>query len=63
MKSLSVSDEDFEFLTLRSTEQGCTVEELLEQMILRERVLAKAPRVSFEAAKPNMEPPHRKWGM
>lgn len=63
MKSLAVSDEDFEFLALRSTEQGCTVEELLEQMILRERVLAKAPRVSFEPAKPNMEPPHRKWGM
>ena len=63
MKSLPVSDEDFEFLVLRSTEQSCSVEELLEQMILRERILAKAPTVSFEVAKPNMEAPHRKWGM
>jgi hypothetical protein len=63
MKSVSVSAEDFEFLIARATEQDCSVEELLEQMILRERVLAKAPRVSFEAAKPNLEPPHRKWGM
>ncbi|MDH4388775.1 MAG: hypothetical protein QE269_08620 [Fimbriimonas sp.] len=63
MKSVSVSPEDFDFLTLRATEQNCSVEELLEQMILRERILAKAPQVSFEPAKPNLEPPHRKWGM
>lgn len=63
MKSVSVSVEDFEFLTARATEQDCSVEDLVEQMILRERVLAKAPRVNFEAPKPNLEPPHRKWGM
>jgi hypothetical protein len=39
------------------------VEEFVEQMILRERVLAKARPVTFDAPKPNIEPPHRKWGM
>jgi hypothetical protein len=63
MKSVSVSAEDFEFLTTRATEQGCSVEELVEQMILRERVLAKAPKVGFDSVKQNLEPPHRKWGM
>lgn len=63
MKIVSVSTEDFEFLTARASEQECSVEELVEQLILRERILAKAPQVVLQAAAPNLEPPHRKWGM
>ena len=63
MSVVQVSESDLEFLTTRAAELECTVEELLEQMILREKVLAKARPVVLEAAKPNMEPPHRKWGM
>ncbi|MEI7578055.1 MAG: hypothetical protein WCK51_14285 [Armatimonadota bacterium] len=63
MKSVSVSGEDYEFLVARAAEQNCSMEELVEQMILRERILAKAPKVVLEAAAPNLEPPHRKWGM
>ncbi len=63
MTSITVSEEDFEFLRQRATDTDCSVEEFIEQMILRERVLAKAPRVVLDSPAPNLEPPHRKWGM
>ena len=63
MNSINVSQDDYDFLAARASEQECSVEESVEQMILRERVLAKARPVTFDAPTPNIEPPHRKWGM
>lgn len=63
MKSISVTEEDFEFLAARAGALGCSLEELVEQMVLRERVIAKAPKVNLDAPRTNIEPPHRKWGM
>lgn len=63
MKSLPISDDDFDFLAKRAEALGETLEDLVEQMVLRERVLAKAKPVKVDPRPQNIEPPHRKWGM
>jgi hypothetical protein len=66
MGSINLSEEDLRFLKERAQLAEITPEEYLTQVIDQHRLRLKYPPKSSEPivlAKPNIEPPHRKWGM
>lgn len=71
MPSIEVSESDFEFLTARAVQFDIPIEDLLEAMIAKERLIAKGElEVKQDIAQPHrssskndIERPHRRWGM
>lgn len=66
MPSINFSEEDFEFLRAQAEAEVVTVEEYVSFMVDRQRVIVKyqdKPSPTDAKPAPNLEAPHRKWGM
>lgn len=67
MPSINFSDEDFEFLRAQAEAAGITIEEYVGFMVDRQRLIVKyqdsQPANPTDVKAPNLEAPHRKWGM
>ena len=66
MPNIKFNESDFAFLTAQAKHEGISIEEYVSLMIDRQRIIVKHQGTSTQetsAAKPNLEPPHRKWGM